>query len=99
MTSNTLQADAASTAERFTSKSHAALGHFHELTSAYQAISTKNVEKLTASISALSSAKEPAEFMHLQQKFMTEAINAAIADAAHIVKLTAAAFTSAAKPT
>ncbi len=99
MTSNTLQAAAAGTADHIAGKSHTAIAHFHELTSAYQAISTKNVEKLTASISALSSAKEPAEFMHLQQKFMTEAINAAIADTAHIVKLTAAAFTSAAKPT
>jgi hypothetical protein len=36
--------------------------------------------------------------MKLQQKFMTEAMNDAVADSAHIIKLTAAAFTAAFKP-
>jgi hypothetical protein len=98
MTNTSIEATAATMTDHITTKNQAVIAHFHDLTSAYQAISTKNIEKLTASISALSSAKEPAEFLHLQQKFMTDAINAAIADTAHIVKLTAAAFTSASKP-
>jgi hypothetical protein len=70
----------------------------HELKSAYEEISVKNVRKLTAAISALSDVKDPAEFIKLQQKVMTEAMSEAVADSAHIFKLSAAAFTAAFKP-
>jgi len=98
MTSKTIEATVAEKAHIAVDKSHASIAHFRELTTAYQSITAKNVEKLTASISALTAVKEPAEFMKLQQKFMTEAMNDAVADSAHIVKLTAAAFTAAFKP-
>jgi hypothetical protein len=98
MSSKTIEALATDTANGELGKSHAAIAHFRDLTSAYQRITAKNVEKLTASIAALTSVKEPAEFMKLQQKFMTEAMNEAVADSAHIIKLTAAAFTAAFKP-
>jgi hypothetical protein len=99
MPSKTLEAEITETADvPAASTSSAAIANFRELTKAYQEIASKNVEKLTASISALASVKEPAEFMKLQQKFMTEAMHAAVADSAHIVKLTAAAFTAAFKP-
>ncbi len=89
---------ATSTAEHISAKNQAFIGHVRDLATAYQEISTKNVEKLTASISALSAIRQPDEFIQLQQKLMTEAMHAAVADSAQIVKLTAAAFTSAFKP-
>jgi hypothetical protein len=98
MSAKIIEATVAGAADHIASKNHAFAAHFRDLANAYQEISTKNVEKLTASISALSAVKQPAEFIQLQQKFMTEAMTSAIADSAHIVKLTAEAFTSAFKP-
>jgi len=53
---------------------------------------------LTASISALAAIRKPAEYLELQQTFMAEAMNAAIAESAPIVKRTTAAFTAPFKP-
>jgi hypothetical protein len=98
MSAKTIEATAAGATDHIASKNQAFIAHIRDLASAYQEISTRNAEKLTASISALSAVKQPAEFIQLQQKFMTEAMNSAITDSAHIVKLTAAAFASAFKP-
>jgi L-arabinose isomerase len=98
MSANVIEATTASAADHIISKNNAFIAHVRDLATAYQEISTKNVEKLTASISALSAIKQPAEFIQLQQKLMTEAMNSAIADSAHIVRLTAEAFTTAFKP-
>jgi len=81
--------------EALTKSSTAAMAGFRELTDAYQAIATKNSEKLSASIQQLTAVKNPIEFISLLQKQMGENVSDAIADNAAIAKLTAALFTAA----
>jgi len=78
--------------------SKAAISHLQDLAKAYQAIAAKNAERMKAAITELTQVKTPVEFLALQQKLMTEAMDAAIADTTHIVKLTAGAFTASFKP-
>jgi hypothetical protein len=71
---------------------------FRELTGAYQELMTKSGKTLTGALQALSAAKNPAEFMQLQQKIMKEGMDDAVRDGQHIAQLTAAAFTAAFQP-
>ena len=84
--------------ETLASSSTAALNGLQELTKAYQALATRNAERLTASIQELAAVKTPAQFFELQRKLMTEGIEAAVNDGGHIAKLTAAVFAGAFEP-
>lgn len=84
--------------EALTKSGNAAIAGFQELAKAYQALATKNAEKLTASIQALSSVKNPTEFVELQQKLIKEAVEAAVADSREIATLTTSIFTTAFEP-
>ena len=85
-------------AEALTKSGNAAIAGFQELAKAYQALATKNAEKLTASIQALATVKSPTEFIELQQKLIKEGVDAAVSDSQNIAKLTAAVFTAAFEP-
>ena len=69
-----------------------------ELTTAYQELATKNVKNLTAAIQALSSVKDPSQFIELQQKLIKDGVEAAVSDSRHIAQLTSAVFTAAFAP-
>ena len=84
--------------EALTKGGNAAIAGFQELAKAYQALATKNAEKLTASIQALSTVKSPAEFVELQQKLVKEGVESAVADSREIAELTTAVFTAAFEP-
>lgn len=84
--------------DSLTQSGNAAIAGFQELAKAYQALATKNAEKLTASIQALSSVKSPTEFVELQQKLLKEAVEAAVADGREIAELTTSIFTTAFEP-
>ena len=85
-------------AEALTQSGNAAIAGFQELAKAYQALATKNAEKLTASIQALASVKSPEDFLSLQQKLVKEAVDAADADSSKIAELTTTVFTAAFEP-
>ncbi|CAA7621777.1 putative phasin [Candidatus Terasakiella magnetica] len=84
--------------EALTQGGNAAIAGFQELAKAYQALATKNAEKLTASIQALAAVKSPTEFVELQQKLVKEGVDAAVADSRNIAELTNAVFTAAFAP-
>jgi phasin family protein len=84
--------------DALTKSGNAAMAGFQELTKAYQALATKNVEKLTASLQALTEVRSPTEFVALQQKLIQEGVAAAVSDSSNIAKLTAAVFTAAFEP-
>jgi len=69
-----------------------------DLTKAYQELAAKNVKNLTAAMEALIAAKNPAEFMELQQRLIKEGVDAAVSDSRHIAQLTSAVFTAAFEP-
>lgn len=77
---------------------NAAIAGFQELAKAYQALATRNAEKLTASIQALATVKSPVEFIELQQKLIKEGVDAAVIDSKNIADLTTAVFTAAFEP-
>ena len=77
---------------------NAAIAGLQELTNAYQALATKNAERLGASLQALAAVKSPTEFVALQGKLLSEAVDAAVKDGATIAKLTADVFTAAFEP-
>ena len=81
-----------------TASSAAASTAFHELTKAYQELATKNAKNLADAIRALSAVKSPAEFIELQQKLISDGVQAAVIDSQNIAHLTAAVFTSAFEP-
>jgi phasin family protein len=91
-------ADALATAETLTESGNASRAAVQELTAAYQELATKNVKNLTAGIQALSSVKNPSQFMELQQKLIKDGVEAAVADSRHIAQLTTAVFTAAFEP-
>ena len=68
------------------------------MTTAYQELATKNVKNLTAAIQALSSVKNPSQFIELQQKLIKEGVEAAVSDGRHIAQLTTTVFTAAFEP-
>ncbi|KAF0220141.1 MAG: hypothetical protein FD176_3392 [Rhodospirillaceae bacterium] len=84
--------------EALTKSGTAAIAGYQELAKAYQALATKNAEKLTASIQALAGVKNPAEFIELQQKLVKEGVEAAVADSRNIAELTQSVFTQAFEP-
>ncbi len=84
--------------EALTQSGNATIAGFQELAKAYQALATKNAEKLTAAIQALSSVKNPNEFVELQQKLIRDAVEAAVADSKEIAGLTSSIFTAAFEP-
>jgi phasin family protein len=69
-----------------------------QLTTAYQELAARNAENLTASIQSFAAVKTPTEFLALQQKLITEGVEAAVADGQRIADLTAAVFTAAFEP-
>ncbi|MBI2241115.1 MAG: phasin family protein [Magnetospirillum gryphiswaldense] len=85
-------------AEALTKSGSAAIAGYQELAKAYQALATKNAEKLTSSIQALSGVKTPAEFIELQQKLVKEGVESAVADSKNIAELTQSVFTQAFEP-
>jgi len=85
-------------AEALAKSGNAAISGFQELAKAYQALATKNAEKLTASIQALASVKSPVEFVELQQKLIKEGVESAVSDSRNIAELTTAVFTAAFEP-
>ena len=76
----------------------AAFAGLQELAKAYQALATKNMEKLTSSIQAFAAVKSPVEFVELQRKLIAESVDAAVSDCGNITKLTTAVFTAALEP-
>ncbi len=85
-------------AAAFSETGHSVLAVFQELTQAYQQIATKNSAKLTESIQALGSVKNPVDFVGLQQKLVKEGFESALADSRHIAELTMSIFTTAFDP-
>jgi hypothetical protein len=71
---------------------------FQELTKAYQELAARNAKNLADAIHALSSVKNPSEFIEVQQKLINEGVQAAVADSQNIAKLTTAVFTAAFEP-
>ena|SRR5271167_3140557 len=84
--------------EAVTESGNASKTAVHELTKAYQDLATKNAKNLTAAIQRLSAAKNPVEFIELQQKVIKEGVDAAVSDYHHIAQLTSAVFTAAFEP-
>jgi phasin family protein len=85
-------------AEALTKSGNAAVSGIETLAKAYQDLTTRNVEKLTANIKALSSVKSPVEFFEVQQKLVKEGFEAAIADSRAIAELTTSVVTAAFEP-
>jgi phasin family protein len=85
-------------AETLTESGNASRAAVQELTTAYQELATKNVKNLTAAIQALSSVKDPSQFIELQQKLIKDGVEAAVSDSRHIAQLTSAVFTAAFAP-
>jgi phasin family protein len=85
-------------ADALTKSGNAAVAGLGSLAKAYQDLTARNIEKMTASIKALSSVKTPTEFFELQQKLVREAFEAAIADSRAIAELTTSVFTAAYEP-
>jgi phasin family protein len=101
MTSPTVETVTSATkanTDALTQGGNAAVMGFQELAKAYQTLATKNAEKLTASIQALSAVKSPTEFIELQQKLIKEGVDAAVSDSSSIAKLTVSVFTAAFEP-
>jgi hypothetical protein len=71
---------------------------FQELTKAYQDLAARNAKNLTDAVKALSAVKSPQEFIEVQQKLITEGVQAAVNDSKTIAQLTAAVFTAAFEP-
>lgn len=84
--------------DALTKSGNAAIAGFQELAKTYQALATRNAEKLTASIQALAVTKTPAEFIELQQRLIKEGVDAAVSDSRNIADLTTAVFTAAFEP-
>jgi phasin family protein len=81
--------------------SHSAAGStaaFQELTKAYQELAARNAKNLADAIQALSSVKNPSEFIEVQQKLIKDGVQAAVNDSQNIAHLTAAVFTAAFEP-
>jgi len=76
----------------------AARAAFQELTQAYQELATRNVENLQSAIKALIAVKSPSQFIEVEQRLITEGVQAAVSDSQNIAKLTAAVFTAAFEP-
>ena len=95
---NQITAATKANAEALTQSGNAAIAGFQELAKAYQALATKNAEKLTASIQALATVKSPEEFIALQQKLLKEGVDAAMADSTQIASLTSTVFKAAFEP-
>ena len=85
-------------AEALTKSGTAAVSGIESIAKAYQALATKNFEKLSASVHALTSVKSPAEFFQVQQKLVTESFETALADGQAIAELTKSVFTAAFEP-
>jgi len=98
MTSATVERIAKSNTDTVTRSSAATFAGIQELTKAYQALATKNAEKLTASMQALAAVKSPVEFLELQRRLITEGVEAAVSDCSNIAKLTTAVFAAAFEP-
>jgi hypothetical protein len=71
---------------------------FLKLIQAHHAAGRRNMERLAASMQALSTAKTPAAFVELQRQLLAETIAAAVSDRKAIGKLTAEAFSAAFNP-
>ena len=84
--------------EALTESGNASKTAVQELTKAYQDLATKNAKNLTVAIQRLSAAKDPVEFIELQQKLIKEGVEAAVSDCRHIAQLTSAVFTAAFEP-
>jgi phasin family protein len=84
--------------EALTESGNASKTAVQELTKAYQDLATKNAKNLTAAIQRLSAAKNPVEFLELQQKLIREGVEAAVSDYRRIAQLTSAVFTAAFEP-
>lgn len=85
-------------AETFTKSGTAALAGAQELAKAYQALAVKNTEKLAAAFQAFAAVKSPTEFVALQQKFIKEGVESAVAESKTLAELTVSIFTSAFVP-
>jgi hypothetical protein len=95
---NTAEGIVKGNAEALTSSGHASSAALQELTKAYQDLAAKNAANLSAAIQALSAVKTPAEFLTVQQKLLTDGVEAVVADSQTIAKLTIAVFTAAFEP-
>lgn len=85
-------------AEALAKSGNATISGYQELAKAYQELAARNAEKLTASLQALVAAKNPTEFLELQQKLVKDAVDSAVADSKKIADLTMSVFTAAAEP-
>jgi hypothetical protein len=86
------------TAEAVRDSGASSVAAFQELAKAYQELASRNAENLTAAMQALAAVKSPTEFFALQQRLMTEGVEAAVADGQQIAKLTSAVFAAAFAP-
>ena len=84
--------------EALSKSGNAAVAGFTALAKAYQDLTSRNFEKLTASVQALSSVKTPQEFFEVQQKLAKEGFQAAVDDTRAIAELTTSVFTAAFEP-
>jgi hypothetical protein len=84
--------------DALTTGGHAATAAFQDLAKAYQDLAARNAANLTAAIKALSAVKNPADFFAVQQKLLTDGVQAAVTDSQTIAKLTAAVFQAAFEP-
>ncbi len=85
-------------AEILIQSGNASIAGFVDLAKAYQAMATKNAERLSASLQALAHVKTPSEFLALQHKLIAESVESAVSDGTHIAKLTTGIFTAAFEP-
>ncbi len=90
--------NASTAAVALTDSGNVSRAAIQELTTAYQELATKNVKNLTTAIQALSSVKNPSQFIELQQKLIKEGVEAAVSDGRHIAQLTTTVFTAAFEP-
>jgi len=84
--------------ETFTKNSAAAMAGVQELAKAYQALATKNAEKLAAAFQAFTAVKTPKEFVDLQQKFVKDSVDSAVVESKALAELTFSVFTAAFAP-
>jgi phasin family protein len=85
-------------ADALTESGNASRAAVHELTKAYQELTTKNVTNLTAAMQAMAGVKSPAEFIELHQRLIKEGVETAAGDSERIAQLTTAVFTAAFEP-
>ncbi|GEM_PF-4938805 len=82
----------------FGEASNSSLAAFQQLTEAYQEIARKNSARLTEAIKGLSTVRNSADFLDMQQRLAVEVFESALSDGKHIAEITVSIFTGALAP-